>query len=141
MGWNARRVTTAATTGDFDTDAAGTVNAGATLTMNQVEPGSLCAEVTVDAETSTLTLSAVWQVSVDNSTWLTVANGPQNAAAVALATGTAGADADVTKVLQAPDCVYSFTYARCAVTNGAQTGAAADTYSVKYHYMKPRFIG
>lgn len=141
MSWNARRVTTAASTGDFDSDAAGTVNAGATLTMNQIEGGSLCAEVTVDAETSTLTLSALWQVSVDGSTWMTVANGPQNAASVALATGTAGADAAVTRVIPAPDAVYSFKHARCAVTNGVQTGTTSDTYSIKYHYLKPKFLG
>lgn len=67
-----------------------------------------------------------------------MAHGPQNPAGVALATGTAGDDAVVTRVLPAPECVHSFNYARAAVVNGAATGAATDTFSIKYHYMKPR---
>lgn len=139
MGFNARRVTTSATAGNLNTVVAGTQTAGATLTMNQVEPGSLCAEVLVDAETSTLTIALDWLVSQDNSTWVTVAHGTQNAAGVVLATGTAGADASVTRIIPAPSCAYSFAYCKAAVRNEAQTGAAVDTYSIKYHYMKPAF--
>ena len=140
MAFNARRVTTSATTGNLNTIVAGTRTAGATLTMSQVEPGSLACEVTVLAETNTLTIALDWQVSVDGSTWMVVANGSQNAAAVVLATGTAGADAAVTEVVPAPDCVYSFLYCRAAGRNAVTTGAAADTYSIKYHYMKPKFV-
>ena len=139
MGFNARRVTTSASTGNLDTNVAGTQEAAAVLTMNQVEPGSLAAEVLVDCETSTLTMFLDWQVSNDNSTWMTVANGTQNAAAVALATGTAGADASVTKIVPAPSCVYSYPYCRAAIRNEVATGNTVDTYSVKYQYMKPAF--
>jgi hypothetical protein len=137
MSFNARRVTSSATAGNLNTIVAGTATAAATLTTNQIEPGSLSATFAVDAETDTITLEAGWQVSRDNSTWLTVANGTQNAATVVLATGTAGADAAVTKVIPAPDCVYSFTYVRAVVINRVVTGNAADTYSITYDYMKP----
>jgi len=139
MAFNARRVTTSATTGNLNGLAAATQTAGAVLTMAQVEPGSLCAEFLVDGETNTITLHADWLVSQDNVTWMTVSNGTQNAAAVALVTGTAGAGASVTKVIPAPDCAYSFLYCKAAVRNEVATGTTNDTYSIKYHYMKPKF--
>ncbi len=129
-------VTTASTTGDFNGEAAGTLDAAATVVMSQVKPGSLCAEATVDAETSTITIGVAWQVSKDASTWLRLACAPNNAAEVALATGTAGADAAVTKVVPAPDGVYSFPYARACALSGVTTGGAADVWDIKYHYLR-----
>lgn len=135
MAWH-KTIKTAATTGDFDSDAAGTVKAGAALFMGNVRPGSLSAELTVEAETDTLTMTAQWQLSDDNSTWVNV-QPSNNAADVVLATGTGGDDAVVTVVLDAPAACYGANYARCTVSNGAATGAATDTYSILYRYGKP----
>lgn len=92
------------------------------------------AVVTVDAETDTLTLTARWQVGNTTSTWFDVANEPQNPAGVALATGTAGADAAVTKVIPAPDAVLGYKFARMALYVGVVTGTDDDTYSIGYSY-------
>lgn len=94
----------------------------------------LSALVTVDAETNTLTLAAKWQVSNDGSTWVDVANGPQNAATVVLATGTGGADASVTKAIPAPDAIYGWRLARIALVVGGTTGTTSDTYAMSYCY-------
>jgi hypothetical protein len=96
----------------------------------------LSALVTVDAETNTITLGAKWQGSNDKTTWLDIAHGPQNPAAVALATGTAGADAAVTKVVPAPAAVYGYKFARCAVLVGVVTGTSNDTVSIAYSYRQ-----
>lgn len=119
--------------GDFDSDAAGTDKAGATLLMLLVKAGSLSSLVTVDAETNTLTMTARWQVSNDASTWVDVVV-PNNPANVALATGTGGADAAVSRAIAAPEAVYGWRYARLVVQNGVATGATADTYAIGYCY-------
>jgi hypothetical protein len=103
--------------------------------MGTVEPGSLCALVTVDAETNTLTLAAKWQGSNDGSTWYDVVQ-PHNPADVVLATGTSGADAAVTKIIEAPAGIYGNRFGRCAVYNGVATGGSADTYSIGYNYVR-----
>ncbi len=116
---------------------------GGTVTGNHVTIGgskqraeSLSALVTVDAETDTITLAAKWQASNDTTTWVDVANGSQNAAAVVLATGTDGADASVTKVIPAPSCIEGFKYARLAIEVGVVTGTASDTFSIGYQYRQ-----
>lgn len=124
------------TTGTADGVApAGQVN-GATLFMggDVKKVRDLSALLTVDAETSTLTMTAKWQGSNDTSTWFDIANAPQNVAATALATGTGGADASVVKVIPAPPAVEGFRYARCSIVIGVVTGATVDTYSIAYNY-------
>lgn len=139
MGFPIRKFASTATTGTLDTLVAGTQTSGGTVNMSQVQWGSLCARIIVDVETNTLTLYGDWQVSDDASTWSDVAP-MNNAANVVIGTGTGGADASITKVLEAPQCVYSFRYARLALRNGVVTGNAADTYSVVYHYLKPSMV-
>ena len=136
MGFPIRKIKTVATTGNLDTIVATTRTPGATVNMGQVKPGSLVAEISCDIETSTITLYADWQVSDDASTWIVLAPA-NNAANVVLGTGTGGADATVAKALEAPMAVYSFRYSRLAVRNEVTTGAAVDTYSILYHYLKP----
>lgn len=125
----------ASSSGDFDGDAAGTVTGMSTIANTQVRPGTLSAKVTVDAETNTLTIAAGWQVSDDGTTWTTVALAPNNPAAVVLATGTAGADAAVTRVIPAPKAVSGHRFARLTLTNGVATGTTSDTYSCSYNYI------
>lgn len=131
---------TPATTGNFNGDVAGTAKAGATVSIwgpaGGVVNGTLAALVIVDAETNTLTMAANWQVSEDGSTWYDVAGAANNPANVVLATGTAGADASVTKVLDAPASVYAWSFARLVVVNGVATGATVDTYSIQYKYVR-----
>lgn len=136
MPFPMHKVTTVATTGVLTGVVAGTVTPGATIPINTIQPGSLVGHAVLDAETDTITLYLDWQVSDDASTWYTVqpANGAAN---VIQATGTSGADAAVTCVLEAPQSVYSFKYARLGVRNQVANGLIADTYSIKYHYLKP----
>ncbi len=127
----------ASITGNLNTIVAGTQTGVGQVVMHYVQKDTLAALIVVDAETNGITLQADWQVSNDGSNWYACSTAPNNPATVVLATGTAGADAAVTRVVPAPLAVYSgFTYARVAITNLVQTGAAADTYSVRYAYRE-----
>lgn len=125
---------------DFSPLAAGNANGlatgstvpGNTLDINngqQQKVYGLSALVTVLAETSTFTWSGRWECSNDGTTWVQMTNGPQNAAAVVLATGTAGADSAVTRAIPAPEAVYGWRKARYVLVTGGATGATADTYT------------
>lgn len=123
--------------GDFSAVTAGNALAATALFTGKEfqKVRGLMAKVTVLAETNTLTLTAKWQVSRDNSTWVDVANGPQNAAGVALATGTAGADTAVTRYIMCPDDItYSTPWVRLAIVVGAVNGTVNDTYAISYDY-------
>jgi hypothetical protein len=124
-----------AVSGNFNTDAAGTVKAGTPIVVSQAVFGTISALVNVDVETNTLTMQADWQASDDGSTYYTVGQS-NNAATVVLATGTAGADASVEKLIPAPLAVYAWKYARCVVTSGVTTGNTVDTYSIKNKYLR-----
>lgn len=127
------------TTGNFNGVNAGSSVAGSTIFMGGSvfqKVGSLSAIVVVDIETSTLTASASWEVSNDNSTWMDVAHASNNPAAVVLATGTAGADPTITKVIPAPDAVYGYKFARIKVTMGVTNGTTNDTYTFGYSYRQ-----
>lgn len=126
-----------AISGNANTLASGSVVAGTALAMGdntRKKVVCLSALLTVLAETSTFTWAFKWQVSNDNSTWVDLANGSQNAAAVVLATGTAGADTAVSKVMPAPDSIYGWKWARLALVTGGTTGASVDTYAASYVY-------
>jgi hypothetical protein len=121
--------------GNWNGDAAGTDKNGATLSLSIAMVSSLAAHVVVEAETDTLTITGRWEVSNDDSTWYTIVPS-NNAANVILATGTAGADTPVTRVVVAPDQIYGYRYARYTVTNGVATGATTDTYAIGYSFIK-----
>lgn len=120
---------------------AGTITGGPTLNMQLVRQdiNTLSALVTLDMETNTITGWAYWQVSNDDSTWVDVPT-VNNAAVVLWATGTAGADAVVTKALPAPDCVLGWRYARVAVVLGVTNGLIADTYRIGYNFEKDEYV-
>ena len=139
MGLNSKYVYNAQATGtlNLDTLVAGTITGGPTMLMSKLDPKhGLSALVTVEAETDTLTIGLVWQVSNDASTWVTCAP-VNNAATVVLATGTGGGDPVVTRVIPANDAVYGWRYARAAIQNLVATGAATDTYAIAYNYVRP----
>lgn len=141
MSFNSKiKIAAQSSSGNLDGDAAGTLTGGSTVQMRNVEVGTLSALVTVDAETNTITLGAVWEVSNDASTWY-VCTPVNNAATVVLATGTGGADAAVTRVIPANDAVYGYRYARCSIQNLVAQGTTNDTYSISYNYRMPDFVG
>lgn len=116
-----------------------TLVSGSVVTGNAVSVGDiqrqkafyLCAQVSVTPATASLTFTAKWQVSPDNSTWTDVSNGTQNAASVVLATGTSAA---VARVIPAPTEVYGNKFARLALTTGGATAGVSDVCSIGYNY-------
>lgn len=120
-------------TGSLDLSAVHTGERAAAhyVETSLVERGTLSALVTALAETNTLVLYAEWQVSEDNSTWVTC-----NASTTAFATGTAGADTAVTRVIPANDSVYGWRLARISLRAEVVNGTSSDTYSMSYNALK-----
>jgi hypothetical protein len=128
-------------TGNLNTVTAGTTTPGNKVLVNsgvRRHVAGLGALMTVTAQTNGITITAKWQVSNDGTNWVDVTV-PQNPANVALATGTAGTDAPVTRMFAAPEAVYGARFARAAVVNGAETGGATDLYAIGYCYRDPSF--
>lgn len=126
-----------ASSGTFNGVLAGAAVNGTAIFLGQTycKVRGLCALVTVDGETDTITLTAKWQVSRNGTTWVDVSNGTQNASGVALVTGTAGADAAVTKTIPLPnEAAQGYPYARIALVVGVATGTTNDTYAISYDY-------
>lgn len=119
--------------------ANGAVVPGPTLFMGNVEKGTLSARVNLLAQTTSLTLSAVWEVSRDGVTWVR-APGVSNASPVAIATGTGGVDTAVVRQIDAPNAAYSHRFARCSVLLGGAGGAAGDQGDVSYDYCDSQGI-
>lgn len=135
MATTADLIFTPATTGTFDTKAAGTDVTGAAVAIADARTATLCAIVTCKADTNTFTITPYWQGTLDGSTWIDIATS-NNAAAVALATGTAGADAAVSKIIPIQSGTYGLYQVRLALRAGVTTGAAIDTYSIQYAYQR-----
>lgn len=123
------------TTGNLDTFVAGTTTGGPSLLMHMVEKGTLSARCVLDIETSSITVATKWQISNDGTTWEDVVP-VNNAANVIHGTGTGGADAAVTRNVDAPGAVYGARYARIALVNAGATGAAVDTYDLSYSFAR-----
>lgn len=114
--------------------AAPQTGAGNTLSMvaARVAIGTLSATVTATAATSTLTITGKWQVSRNGSSWSDCF--PQNnAAQVTITTGTAS---EVTRVVEAPDGVYGFPFARYVITTGVASAGAGDQYAIAYNFRQ-----
>ncbi len=124
----------AAITGNIDGVSAGTVTRVATQLMRKVAVGTLSADITLDAETNTLTMTPVWEVSTDGNTYTRLVQ-PNGAAEVAMATGTGGADASVSRVVSAPSGAYGYRYVALSILSGVVAGNAVDTYSVAMRYV------
>lgn len=122
--------------GNANTIVAGSRINGGTCPMGRVKNGSLSAVVDVDVETSTLTFAGVWQGAnqLNFSDAVDLAYDANNPAPVVIATGTAGADANVKKAYPCPQAGYGFKYVRFQILTGVVTGAAADTYAIGYNY-------
>ncbi len=137
----ARGVKALAAVAAFTGAAPQTVNGNA-VEMNDVAFGTLSARATILADTNTITITAKWQGYDKAGNWVDVASEPQNPAGVAAATGTAGADAAVTKIIPAPTAVYAFRRARIVFTSGTGVGGGAgvdEITSQEYYYIRPTF--
>lgn len=123
-------------TGTANGVTAGNRVSGNWLPTGRIKNGSLAAKAVLDAETNTLTMTVVWQGAnaLDKSDAIDLAYDPQNPAAVVVGTGTAGADASISKAFPCPPAGYGFKYVRMQVSIGVATGAAADTYDISYNY-------
>lgn len=120
------------------TGAAPQTGAGGTLPSCNVEPGTLGAQVYAKATTNTLTITGKWQTSANGSTWRDC-DVPNNAANVALVTGT-GSAVTATKRVSAPAAALGQRYCRFVVVSGVGVGAGAgtDEYSIAYSYVPAR---
>lgn len=125
-------------TGTLDAVGAGSIKGCTAVPMGRTSQRvkSLSALCVLDVETNTITVEPQWQVSNDNSTWVDIASQPHNPANVVLGTGTAGADASITKVVPAPAAVEGWAWARLGLKVGVTTGATVDTYTVSYAYRQ-----
>ena len=127
------------TSGNLDTVTAGTITGiGNGVAMAQVRPGTLSAKFVVDIETNTFTMAAAWQVSDDGTTWVNMCHASQNPAGVILGTGTAGADASITRVVPAPDAASGHRFVRAAVVAGVDLNDPAHKWVVS-HSVNPRY--
>lgn len=107
---------------------------GATVNTQRVAIGTLSALVSATASTSSLAITANWQVSDDASTWYDAAT-MNSAANVALITGN-GTGATVNRVLDTPK-LFGWKYARVKCANsGANGDAANDGVTISYRYIK-----
>lgn len=128
------------TSGTLNTLVAGSVVNGSSVVLGdsvRAKLKMLSAVVGGTAATATLTIAGKWQVSNDNSTWVDLANGAQNAASVVLATGTSAA---FVKAIPSPDCIYAYPFARFSLVTGVATGAAGDLYSIGYSLRTSRSL-
>lgn len=122
----------------------GGVVGGQAINMIDVVPNTLTAYLDVVAKTNTMTLSAKWQVSHDNSTWVDVEMDTANAIANSdvarvLATGT-GSAVETKTVSPAPKAVYGWRWARvCVVVGVADSGDASDAWAYNYNYVREAF--
>jgi len=115
---------------------AGTTTGGDRLATAGIEAGTLSCLCALLAETNTITLTAKFQVSDDNSTWYNLAGDAQNPANVLVCTGTSGSDTVTNVVLPVPTQALGWKYVRAAVVNGVATGAVGDTYAFTFHFRK-----
>ena len=122
--------------GDFNGLTATAVNGNAVfLGSTYKKVSDLSALVVVDCETNTMTMTAKWQVcNTAAGTYVDIASAPQSPAEVLFATGTAGADATVTRAFPAPPGIYGWKFARLVITNGVAAGNTVDTYTIGYCY-------
>lgn len=122
--------------GNMNTLVAGSFVNGNWLPTGRVKNGSLSADVNVDCETNTLTMTGVWQGAnlANFSDARDLALDGNNPLPLAFATGTAGADANVLKAFGAPAAAYGFKYVRFRILTGVVTAATVDTYAISYNY-------
>lgn len=113
----------------------GSTASGSTFLVGRAKTGTVSATVALNAATALITLTPIWEVSADGATWTraALANG---AAYVAQAS----AGTTNTRVVSAPDAVYSQRYARVSILVGGAAGLAPDTATVGYNYIEDDLV-
>jgi hypothetical protein len=144
MGFNSQKQPDVKeTSGNLDTLVAGTITGGKTIDMQFVTASTLSAYFLVEAETDTLEIEALWEVSHTGKPgeWreLLPFGVPVGDAAV-LAIGTGGDDPVVEAVFQAPSAVYGYKYVRASLRNQVATGAAVDTWLISYSFLRKDLV-
>lgn len=120
------------------TGASGTVVAGPTMIMGDVQPGTLMVLAYAQATTNTLTLTGKWQVSETGTAAGTWYDAPisTNATNAVIVTGTGSAVAS-TRFVEAPDSVYGWKFARYSLVTGGTTASTGDEHSMSYQHLRP----
>lgn len=110
---------------------------------SDIAEGTLIAEITSKVTTNTLTLTAKWQGKNKAGNWIDIANGPQNAAAVAFQTGT-GSGVTATRAIAAPSGGVAYAQMRLVITSGVGVGGGAavdEITAIDGYWRKPPFFG
>jgi hypothetical protein len=131
-----RRFNLPLVTGNFTGATTGAQVNGSTLHIGESQRDivDLAAHIVATITMTSATVGVQWQGSNDASTWFDVAANPENPAKVAFATGVASG---TTKGFGAPQGVYGYKFARCAVVFGSTTaGTTNDAVSIGYVYRQ-----
>jgi hypothetical protein len=127
------RFNTNIATGDMDTVSATSVTGNSVfLGTSFLKVENLSAYLIVTAATSSITITPHWQVSNDDTTYVTIPAAPNAPANVPIATGAQNR----TIAVQAPRGVEGYKYARCMLLVGGATGGATDLFSIGYSYRQ-----
>lgn len=110
------------------TSANGTARNGATLSVADIEPGSLSVATTTTIVTGSVVATFKHQVSMDATTWFDL-HMPNNASNVTVT-------ADATKALDIPRSVMGWMYFRTVATLSGAATAAGDLTAVVYRYVQ-----
>lgn len=133
MATSTLRFNTSIVTGTLNTVSNASVT-GSSVFMGTsfLKVEQLSAYLIVTAATASITVKPYWQVSNDGTTFRTIHPDSQVSLQLAVATGAE----NVTEVVEAPQGVKGYRYARCMLLVGGATGAAADLYSIGYSYRQ-----
>lgn len=110
------------------TSANGSAVNGATLSLNNVSPGTLMAECAVTIVTGSVVATFKPQVSMDGTNWYDLKSINNSAAVSVSATGNIA--------LQMPHSASAYTYFRVVGTLSGASTAAGDTTAVTYRFLK-----
>lgn len=131
-----RRYNASIATGNFTGATTGAQVNGTRLHIGQDQRDivDLAAHIIGTVTMTSALMKAQWQGSDDGTTYVNVAHNPENPAAIAFATGVQNA---ATLGVGAPQGVYSYKYARCAVLWTSSTaGTTNDAVSIGYNYRQ-----
>jgi hypothetical protein len=104
-------------------------------TFQNLEWGSLSANVQTGLTTSGITAQTIWQVSNDGTNWATVAPAFGGAYTTVAAAGTGGL-VTTTYVQSFIGVNLAHPWIRLAVLSAVQTGAAGDNVTVSYNFRQ-----
>lgn len=116
------------------TSAQDTARNGATLSMAQIDKGTLVAQCIGSITTASVVATYKWQVSMDGTNWDELKL-PSNTASVTIAGG-GGSPLAHRVALIADASVTAYSYARVNATLSGASTAGADVTAVTYRYCR-----